>query len=354
MTVTAFIIVIIIGVSMVLTTTDVAKIVALIEAGHNKSYVARTLGFPRATVQDAWNRYLETGNFTRRQGSGRKRKTIAADDRFLVVRSLRERRATSVVLKNELRMTRGVNISDKTVRRRLNEADLRSRRPAKKPRLLRHHRRERLRFAREHLNWTVEQWSNVLFTDESRVCLRSPDGRERVYRRANERFAECTITEIISYRGGSVMVWAGISADSRTEMIFVDNGALNARRYIEDILQEAVVPFAPLIGEQFILMHDNARPHVARIVNEYLDEVGIRRLDWPACSPDLNPIEHFWDQLKRAVRRRPMQPGTLQELRIALSQEYNVIPQERIVTLIQSLPRRMRSVIEARGGHTRY
>lgn len=339
---------------MVLTTTDVAKIVALIEEGHNKSYVARTLGFPRATVQDAWNRYLGTGNFTRRQGSGRKRKTTAADDRFLVVRSLRDRRATSVTLKNELRMIRGVNISDKTVRRRLNEAELRSRRPAKKLRLLRHHRRERLRFAREHLNWTVEQWSNVLFTDESRVCLRSPDGRERVYRRPNERFAECTITELISYHGGSVMVWAGISTDARTELIFVDNGALNAHRYIEDILQEAVVPFGPLIGEQFILMHDNARPHVARVVNEYLDEVGIRRLDWPACSPDLNPIEHFWDQLKRAVRRRPMQPGTLQELRIALSQEYNLIPQERIVTLIHSLPSRMRSVIEARGGHTRY
>lgn len=337
---------------MILTTTDVAKIVALIEDGHNKSYVARTLGFARTSVQDAWNRYLETGNLTRRQGSGRKRKTTVADDRFLAVRSLRDRRATSVVLKNDLRMIRAVNISDKTVRRRLKEAGLRSHRPAKKPQLLRHHRRERLRFAREHSNWTVEQWSNVLFTDESKVCLRSPDGRERVYRRSNERFAECAITELISYHGGSVMVWAGISANARTELLFVENGALNAHRYIEEVLQEAVVPF--VFGNQFILMHDNARPHVARVVTDYLDEVGIERLDWPACSPDLNLIEHFWDQLKRAVRRRPVQPSTLQELRIALSGEYNLIPQERIVTLIYSMPSRMRSVIAARGGHTRY
>ena len=339
---------------MVLSITDKARIVALLEDGHNKSYVSRTLGFPRSTVRDTWDRYIERGNFSRRRGSGRPRITTVADDRFLLIRSLRDRRTNSVSLKNDLQMVRRVRISEDTVRRRLNEAGLRSRRPAKTQRLLRRHRRDRLRFARLHVNWTVEQWSNVLFTDESRVCLWSPDGRERVYRRPNERFAECTITERISYQGGSVMVWAGISNAARTDLVFVDNGAMNAHRYIEDVLGEHVIPFAPLIGENFILMQDNARPHVAHVVTQYLEEVGVRTLDWPACSPDMNPIEHMWDQLKRAVRRRPRQPSTLQELKIALTEEYLNIPQERITHLIHSMPRRIRGLIAARGGHTRY
>ena len=88
--------------------------------------------------------------------------------------------------------------------------------------LLPRHRQHRLRFARLHSDWTLEQWGNVLFTDESRVCLRSPDGRERVYRRRNERYADCTISERISYHGGSVMIWAGISTEEQTDLVFVE------------------------------------------------------------------------------------------------------------------------------------
>uniref|UniRef100_T1I3P0 DDE_3 domain-containing protein n=1 Tax=Rhodnius prolixus TaxID=13249 RepID=T1I3P0_RHOPR len=76
-------------------------------------------------------------------------------------------------------------------------------------------------------------------------------------------------------------------------------GALTARRYIEEVLLEAVIPLAPFIGDQFILMQDNARPHTARIVTEYLEQVGITVLDWPARTPDMNHLEHLWDNLGR-------------------------------------------------------
>lgn len=339
---------------MPLTVEIVARIVALIEDGRSQRYVSRALGIPRTTVQDAWNRYLETGSCTRRAGSGRRRATTTVDDRFVVLNALRDRRSTAVQLQHRLQTARGVEVSERTIRRRLVEGGLKSRRPATGPELLPRHRRARLEFARLHSNWTPHQWSKVLFTDESRFCLRSPDGRERVWRRPNERYTDCTISERRSFNGGSVMVWAGISSEAHTELLFVENGALNAHRYVEDILHEAVVPYSHFIGDGFTLMHDNARPHVARVVTDFLDEVGIQRLNWPACSPDLNPIEHLWDQLQRGIRRRPALPETLQDLRAVLYEEFEAIPQNSLTHLIDSLPRRLNDVIRARGGHTRY
>lgn len=342
------------AITMPLTTADVAQVVALIQDGRSQRYVSRTLGIPRTTVQDAWNRFLETGRFARRAGSGRKRATTVVDDRFIVHNTLRNRRSTAVQLQHNLQTVRGVQVSERTIRRRLVESGLTSRRPATGPQLLPRHRRARLQFARVHANWTLRQWSEVLFTDESRFCLRAPDGRERVWRRRNERYADCTISERVSFNGGSVMVWAGISTEAHTDLIFVENGALNAHRYVEDVLQESVVPFSHFIGDGFVLMHDNARPHVARVVTEYLTVVGIRTFDWPACSPDANPIEHLWDELQRRIRRRAVMPETLQELRLALQEEFEAIPQIYITNLINSMPRRLNDIIQARGGHTRY
>lgn len=89
-----------------------------------------------------------------------------------------------------------------------------------------------------------------------------------------------------------MMVWGGVSSDARTELDIVE-GHLNASRYIERIFQEYVVPYVDFIGaENFLLMHDNARAHSARCVDQYLSEVDIRRLNWPARSPDMNPIKH--------------------------------------------------------------
>ena len=125
-------------------------------------------------------------------------------------------------------------------------------------------------------------------------------------------------------------------------------------RYIAEILQDYVVPYPPFIGDNFLLMHDNARPDVARIVTEYLQEVNIPQIEWPPLSPDLNPIEHVWDMLGRRIRGRVPAPMTLNELQGALSEEWEAIPQHDISHLIEGMRRRMQAVIRIRGGNTRY
>ena len=153
---------------------------------------------------------------------------------------------------------------------------------------------------------------------------------------------------------GSVMVWAGISAQGKTDLHVIDNGTLTALRYVNEILDVYVRPYAGAVGENFILMDDNARAQRARITDQYLEQATIVRMEWPARSPDLNPIEHAWDMLQTAVSSRPVQPASAQELRQALLEEWDQIPQYKIKRLISSMRRRCQAAIEARGHHTRY
>ncbi|KAI3363589.1 hypothetical protein L3Q82_001186 [Scortum barcoo] len=80
------------------------------------------------------------------------------------------------------------------------------------------------------------------------------------------------------------------------------------------------------VGPGFLLMQDNARPHVAGVCQQFLQDEGIDAMDWPACSPDLNPIEHIWDIMSRSIHQRCTQ--TVQELADALVQVWEEIPQE--------------------------
>ena len=90
----------------------------------------------------------------------------------------------------------------------------------------------------------------------------------------NECFAEVCIAEHDRYVGGSVMVWAGISAQGKTDL----HVTLTAERYVNEILDVHVHPYAGAIGPDFILMDDNARAHRARITNRYFEQAAIVRL----------------------------------------------------------------------------
>ena len=129
-------------------------------------------------------------------------------------------------------------------------------------------------------------------------------------------------------------------------------GNMTAVRYRDEILRPVAVPLVQ--QRNLILQQDNARPHVARVCQDFLANNNIAPLAWPPYSPDLAPIEHMWDELDRRVRKRRNPPATLAQLRNALIDEWNNIPMRTVNALVNSIQRRIRAAMAARGGHTRY
>ncbi|GFS54208.1 transposable element Tcb1 transposase [Trichonephila clavipes] len=175
-----------------------------------------------------------------------------------------------------------------------------------------------------------------------------------IWRDRGSRNNPAFVHERFRFGGGRVLVYDGISIDGRTDLYIIRDGPLTARRYGDEILRPIVVSCAAAIGDDFILMDDNCRPHRANQVEDFLFEEGIVRMEWPACSPDMNPIEHVWDALGRRVAGRQPPPQTLQELERALLEEWNRILQLVINSLIASMPHRCSTLLAVRGNHTPY
>ncbi|GFV87232.1 transposable element Tcb1 transposase [Trichonephila clavipes] len=150
------------------------------------------------------------------------------------------------------------------------------------------------------------------------------------------------------------MVWGVISIGGRTDLHIIWNGTLTGRRYADEILRPHVIPYAGAIGDSFVFQDDNARPHRAHLVENMLEAETIQRMEWPACSPDLNPIEHVWDMLGRRIAARLRPPATVRDLEIALLEEWNSIHQSLIDNLIASMANRCAAVLAVRGDHTPY
>ncbi|GFW15384.1 transposable element Tcb2 transposase [Trichonephila clavipes] len=305
------------------------RAVGWMEMGLSQADVARRLNVSRSVVQRLWDQYQSEDSVSRRPVPGRPRATTPAEDRFLALSARRRRTTTVPQLVADHFQASGRRISATT-------------------------RRNRLCWAREHVSWTQQQWASVLFTDESRFTMESDSGRLLIWREQRTRYHQSNTVERHSYRGGGILVWAGISLGGLTDLHVFHGGTVTGLRYRDEILDPYVRPYAAAIGNDFILMDNNARPNRAGIVEEYLEVHGLERMEWPVRSPDLNLIEHLWDYLGREVAALNPPPRSLHELKQGLLCVWSSFPIPVSDNLINSMGNRCRQCIQVRGGHIHY
>ncbi|GFS50662.1 transposable element Tcb2 transposase [Trichonephila clavipes] len=337
-----------------LTDSEAWRVVGRLEGGQTQAEVAQAIGVSQSVIYRIWNRFLETGSAGRRSRQGRRRVTTPNEDRYLVLTARRHRNMNATLPQQHLRSATGTTVSTQTVRNRLHGVGLYARRPMVCVRLTSRHRRDRREWATEHVNWRRNEWSNVLFSHESRFSVHPNNRRIFIWRECGSSNNPASVHESVRFGGGGVLVHGSISIDGRTDLYNIRDGPLTARRYSDEILRPIVVPYAAAIGDDFILMDDNCRPHRANLVEDFLFEEGIVRMERPASSPDMNPMEHVWDALGRRVAGHQPPPLTLQELERALLEEWDRIPQLVINSLIDSMPQRGSALLAVRGNHTPY
>ncbi len=150
----------------------------------------------------------------------------------------------------------------------------------------------------------------------------------------------------------SLMVWGCMSACGMGSL-HIWKGTINAEMYIQ-VLEQHMLPSRRRLfqGRPCIFQHDNARPHTASITTSWLRRRRIRVLKWPACSPDLSPIENIWRIIKRKMRQR--RPKTVEQLEACIRQEWDNIPIPNLEQLVSSVSRRLQTVIKRRGDATQW
>ncbi|GFW91679.1 transposable element Tcb1 transposase [Trichonephila clavipes] len=206
-----------------------------------------------------------------------------------LVTAKRNRRRTASDQSRQLSSATGTTVSRQTVYRRLGHIGLYARRPVRCVPLTATHCRLRLTWSREDALWTPQQWSRVMFSDESRFSLQSDSRRTLIWRAPGTRYHQENTIERHRYGGAGWLVWGGIILGSRTDL-HVQSVTMTGHIYRDVILEQHARLFRGAMGAEFLFMDDNARPHRANIVDECLQSEDITRMDWPAYSPDLNPI----------------------------------------------------------------
>ncbi|KAK3562775.1 hypothetical protein QTP86_007093 [Hemibagrus guttatus] len=225
-----------------------------------------------------------------------------------------------------------VSVHDSTIRKRLGKNGLRGRVPRRKPLLSKKNIKARLSFARKHLDDPQDFWENTLWTDETKTEHFGRSVSHYVWRKSNTAFQKKNITPTVKYGGGSVMVW-GCSAASGPGRLAVINGTMNSAVY-QKILKENVRPSVCdlKLKRTWVLQQDNDPKHTSKSTSEWLKKNKMKTLECPSQSPDLNPIEMLWHDLKKVVHAR--KPSNVAELQQFCKDENLII----IIIIIIRLP----------------
>ncbi len=199
------------------------------------------------------------------------------------------------------------------------------RKRATKPLLNQRQRQKRLTWAVEKKNWTVAQWSKVLFSDESKFCISFGNQGPRVWRKSGEAQNPCCLKSSVKFHS---QWWFGLPCHLLV-LVHCVSEVHSQRSHLPGNLEHFILPSADkLYGDaDFIFQQDLAPAHTAKGTKSWFNDHGVTVLDWPANSPDLNPIENLWGIVKRKMR--DTRPNNADELKATVKETWASIPPQQ-------------------------
>jgi transposase len=326
-----------------------SQIGSLIAAGLSDQAIAQQVPCHRKTVA-AWRQRgvgpdSKDEELRDKPHLGGKRKLSARDEANVETQATKRHKSTREIAQ-AMREKGASAWSQSTIVRTLHRRGLKSHRRPRRQELSDAHIAARLQFCKDNRN---TDWSKVVFSDET--PFNSQKGfnpkNECVWTHSSDRVQAVKVRK----RGFSYPCWAAISVRGKTPLVHI-KGALDKEKYI-GILQRTLLPCARrwFRREQWTFQQDGAGFHTAGVVQRWLAgnvPKFIRAEEWPACSPDLNPIENLWGTV--LSRARKSQCTTKRGWQLALAHQWALISVEDLQRLIGSMDRRIRACIRACGG----
>lgn len=319
--------------------------------------IAELIQISFSAVYKFLKRYKQTGSLEKRKSSGRPRKTDERGDRKLFRIVKRDRRKCLKELCVRFNEESHVQVSCRTVLRRLKSVGYK-RRVVKKKTVVSHVNRVRRRaWCRSRLHFTVDQyWKKVIFSDETQIVI-GKDRKVYVWRKDDEIYdpqclgvhadpdPRCKV---------KVMFWGCITFNGVGTLVPVD-GSINSAKYVE-VLDDHLWPVvAKNFGnEPWIFQDDNAPCHASRFTIQWKQQNEIPSMTWPSQSPDINIIENVWRTLKSQLQRRVHEVVNRDTLIRTVLDIWGHLTSAYIQGLYKSLPTRIRQVLRARGCITKY
>jgi transposase len=317
--------------------------------------ISNIINIPKSTVEDIKQRGIGVS----KPRSGRPKKLSSRDIRQ-IIRYLRTSKFTRRINLCSLKKMFNLTVHENTIHNALVTAGYYHRIARRRPYLNKRDRKRRLIFAKEHVDWPLQQWARVLFCDEMSIKLfMERKTRDFVWRKADEEFHPDCINYKKRPQGTGLMFWGVFRKGKMGPGVFFNlakGESVDSTIYRDQILLGPLQQFWEESFESIscpIVMEDNA-PVYKKVCIATREELGMVTLDWPPNSPDLNPIENIWSFMKDIIARDYADVSSVEEMRKIVRGLWENFTDNQWDMLIDSMKERMEAVIAANGGSTRF
>ncbi len=322
--------------------------------------IARSLNVPSSIVRSVLGRLQTTPFEVNKFRSGRPLSIIPRAARIL----LRQLRSKPKITWRQLKTNTEIDLNARTLNATLRAHGISHWLALKRSKLTPEAALLRLKWAKNHKDWTVNQWRKVIWSNEAFVTRRSDKTSEWMFGTRKQKWDRNKVMKILNGKIFSIMVWEAFWGSERSNLYLLDRNFEFKKHGYSVVFYIQILKYnlTGIWESELVFMQNNASIHRARKSKLWFQENGIEVMEWPSYSLDLNSTENLWALLKKEAYKVYPNLDSLKgkgdeaetQLFQILQKAWENIREKVIERLISSMPRRCEAVIIAKGWHTKY